>query len=88
MKYALNLAPDGRILSATYEEYASPNAVLVADLPSGETEAEQDIHNYLFVNGGYVYDPLPTVPDTEPPADVWAELDAAYREGVNAAYDQ
>ena len=31
------------------------------------------------------------IPDPEPePADddVWAELDAAYQEGVNAAYDQ
>lgn len=59
MKYALNLSEDGRILSATYENYAPADAVLVNALPTGETEAEKDISNWLYVDGAYVYDPLP-----------------------------
>ena len=58
MKYALNLAEDGRILSATYEEYASPENVLVDELPEG------DISEYLYVGGQYVHDPLP-IPEVE-----------------------
>lgn len=66
MKYALNLAADGRILSATYEQYAPADAVLVDELPTGETEAEQDIHNWRYQNGEYVYYPLPEPEPTEP----------------------
>ena len=58
-RYALNLAEDGRILSATYEEYAPAGAVAVEQLPEG------DIANYLYVDGQYVYDPLP-VPEEVP----------------------
>lgn len=58
MKYALNLADNGRILSVTYEEYAPADAVLVDELPEG------NVADYLFVNGEYVYDPIP-VPEVE-----------------------
>ena len=58
MKYALNLDIDGRILSATYEEYASENDVLVDELPEG------DISEYLYTEGQYVHDPLP-IPEVE-----------------------
>lgn len=61
MKYALNLAEDGRILSATYEEYAWEGNVLVDELPEG------DISEYLYVNGQYIHDPLPEPePDEQP----------------------
>lgn len=53
MKYALNLAEDGRILSATYEEYASVDAVLVDVLPEG------NIADYKYINGEYVHEPKP-----------------------------
>lgn len=58
MKYALNLADDGRILSATFAEYAPDGPVLVDELPEGNAA------DYLYVNGAYVYDPLP---EPEPP---------------------
>lgn len=58
MKYALNLAENGRILSATYEEYAPEDAVLVDELPEG------DISEYLYVDGRCVHDPLP-IPEVE-----------------------
>ena len=52
-KYALNLAEDNRILSATYEKYAHKNAILVTSLPDG------NLADYLYVDGEYVHDPLP-----------------------------
>lgn len=52
-KYALNLATDGRVLSATYETYAAPGMPVVEGLPDG------DITDYKYIDGSYVYDPLP-----------------------------
>lgn len=80
MKYALNLAEDGRILSATYPQYAPADAVTVDALPEG------DISDYRYVNGEYVYDPLPEPeqPAEETETTVWDELDAAYQEGVDS----
>ncbi len=51
MKYALNLAEDGRVLSVTLEEYAPVNAVLVDHIPEG------DISNFRYVNGTYIDEP-------------------------------
>lgn len=53
MKYALNLAEDKRILSATFEKYAVEGMPLVNELPDG------NITDYLYVDGAYVYAPLP-----------------------------
>lgn len=50
--FALNLAPDGRILSATYPQYAPHDAVLVDALPEG------DISEYLYLDGAYIYAPI------------------------------
>lgn len=58
MRYALNLADDGRILSATYAEFAPADAVLVEELPEGS------VVDYRYVDGEYVYDPIP-VPEVE-----------------------
>jgi hypothetical protein len=65
MKYALNLAEDGRILSATYEQYAPIGAVIVDALPDG------DISEYLYIDGAYIHDPLPEPeqPEAEPTTD-------------------
>ncbi|MBQ5658678.1 MAG: hypothetical protein IIV02_04010 [Peptococcaceae bacterium] len=59
-KYALNLADDKRILSATYEEYAT------ADMPIVETLPEGNISDYLYVDGEYIYEPLPEPEPVEP----------------------
>ena len=53
MMYALNLAEDGRILSATYSKFAPADAVIVDELPDG------DITEYRYEGGEFVYDPLP-----------------------------
>ena len=60
MIYALNLAEDKRILSATYDQYAPQSQPRVNSLPDG------DINDYLYINGEYVYDPLPIPPEPEP----------------------
>lgn len=64
MKYALNLAEDGRILSATYEEYAPADAVMVDELPKG------NIADYLYVDGEYIHEPIPVEPVEEKPSQL------------------
>ena len=63
MKYALNIGADGRILSATYEEFACKGMQIVDKLPDG------DISDYCYVNNEFVFNPIiapayePTVQD-------------------------
>lgn len=57
--YALNLDTDGRILSATYPQYATDDMPIVETLPDG------DIADYLYIDGKYVYEPLPKEEETE-----------------------
>lgn len=52
MKYALILAADGRICSATFQQYTGKDAILVGALPEG------DICDYRYVDGSFVYDPI------------------------------
>lgn len=54
--YALNLGAGGRVLSVTWPKYA-PN-----DAPKVETLPEGDTCDYLYVDGEFVYDPLPEEP--------------------------
>lgn len=60
VKYALNLSDEGRILSATFQKYASENMPIVDTLPDG------DISEYLYLDGEYIHDPLPL---PEPPKE-------------------
>lgn len=64
MKYALNLANDGRFLSATYPEYAPADAVIVETLPEG------DVSDYRYVDGEFIYDPLPIESVNEQPTQL------------------
>lgn len=68
MKYALNIAEDGRILSATFAKYAPSDAVQVDTLPEG------NVSDYLYLNGKYIHDPLPE-PDPEPVDEQPTQLD-------------
>ena len=63
MRYALNLAEDYRILSATEEKYAGEGQPIVDELPDG------DISEYRYIDSEYVYDPLPPPPAPEPSPD-------------------
>lgn len=60
MSYALQLTEDGRISYATPPRFASKTAVFVENLPEG------DIQDYLYINGEYVYSPIPKPPKQEP----------------------
>lgn len=62
MIYALNLDSNNRILSATYDQFAPPSQPRVSTLPTG------NITDYLYENGGYVYDPLPVPTEPKPTA--------------------
>ena len=64
MNYALNLAEDGRVLSVTFEKYAPVNAVIVEELPEG------DVSNYRYVDGEFIYDPVPVVEMEEQPTQL------------------
>ena len=52
MKYAINLAEDGRVLSATYEQFAAEGMPIVAELPDGE------LYDYIYSNGTYIFNPI------------------------------
>lgn len=56
--YALNLDTDGRILSVTYDEFATD------DMPRAETIPDGNVADYKYINNEYVYDPLPE-PESE-----------------------
>ena len=79
---ALNLSNDSRILSA-WSVLPNEN---YEGMPIVETLPEGNLPDYLYVNGEYIYDPLPRPETEEPPAEssVWDELDAAYQEGVDS----
>lgn len=54
MIYALNLDKiTKRCLSATYLEYAAPDAVFAEELPEG------NLPDYIYSDGIFIYDPLP-----------------------------
>lgn len=63
MKYALNLADDGRVLSVTREQYAPIGSVLMDELPDG------NVADYRYANGEYVYDPRPVPAVEKVPTD-------------------
>ena len=54
MVYALNLDPETyRVLSVTEDQYGAEGQPRVESFPEG------DISDYLYVNGEFVYSPLP-----------------------------
>lgn len=83
--YALNLDTDGRILSACICLEGQTYENVVEALPDGD-----DITDYKYIDGSYVYDPLPKPqpPDPDPTGSVtyatYDELAVAIREGVNS----
>jgi hypothetical protein len=54
MKYALNLSEDYHILSASFcNKFTPEDAIRVDVLPEG------NIIDYKYINGEYVYEPIP-----------------------------
>ena len=61
VRHGLTLDEDGRIVSAVPQRYAPDGAVIVDKLPDG------DVSEYRYVDGEYIYDPLPTPEPEEQP---------------------
>ena len=77
--YAITLNEEKRILRATDEKFAAEDDILV------ETSPEDDISDYKYIDGEFVYDPLPKPPEPVPVEYVtYDELAAAIKEGVNS----
>lgn len=79
-RYGLVLDDNNRIIDAPVQRHAPVGAIIVDKLPEG------NLFDYLYIDGEYVYDPLPRPEpvDPEPDRSVWDELDAAYQEGVDS----
>lgn len=78
IKYALKTDEDNRIIEFTFDTYADDTYTLVDSAPN---------HYWgdcLFIDGEYIYDPLPR-PEPEPTSEyvTYDELAEAIREGVN-----
>lgn len=59
-RYGLVLNEDNRIMDAPAQRYAPKGTIIVDKLPDG------DFHDYLYIDGKYVYDPLPEPEQPEP----------------------
>lgn len=59
-RYGLILDEDYRIIDAPAQRYAPTSSIIVEKLPEG------DFHDYLYIDGKYVYDPLPKPEQPEP----------------------
>lgn len=75
--FALNLNSDNRILSACVVLPSTP-----ADLPRVDTLPEGDVNDWLFVDGEFVSDPIPT-PDTALRASANYEAGTVFTEDGN-----
>lgn len=86
-RYGLVLDEDSRIISAPVQRYAPDSAIIVDNLPEG------DSRDYLYIDGQYIYDPLPEPEQPEPDpsletrvtaveSDV-ADLTAAIKKGLS-----
>ena len=70
MKFALNVAEDGRVLSVTYPEYAPEDALLVDEIPDG------DVSDYIYKDGKFVHEPLPKNEQQEEQPTHWDRIEA------------
>lgn len=75
MIYAIKVdSKTNRILYADYTKYVPEHLlseyILVGTLPTGETDKEKDITNYLYINGEYIYNPLPKEEVVEAPSQL------------------
>ena len=81
MTYALNLDVDGRILSATYPQYASENAVMVDILP------DRNLSDYLYSNGEFMYQPI-SDQEEKPPTPTMEERLSSVESDVAALKEE
>lgn len=60
VRHGLILDENNRILSAVAQRYAPADAIIVDKLPDGEYT------DYLYIDGEYIYDPLPIHDEPDP----------------------
>lgn len=76
---------DGTEEEPNIVEYFQSASVFATD---ADYDKQMDFAKAEAYNGEIIVEEIPD-PEPEPAGDdVWVELDAAYQEGVNAAYDQ
>lgn len=81
--YVLNIDKEtNRILSA----WVVLEDMDYGDMPRVDTLPENGVSNYLWIDGEYVYDPLPEPVEPEPTGEAITadEMASAIMEGVNA----
>lgn len=82
IRYAVNIDDKKRIQRITYEKYKDEESIVTDTIPEGNAS------DYKYIDGSYVYDPLPKPdPKPEPQGAEYAtydELAAAIKEGVNS----
>lgn len=66
--YALKLAEDGRILAIMSQRYQSEQTPLVEDYPQEIKDGYS--HDYRYVDGDWIYDPIPRQKDADNLYDV------------------
>ena len=69
--YAINIDKNNRVLRVTFEEFAEPDSILVENrpedlIPEDASFKEKNARNYLYIDGEYIYDPLPEPEPIEP----------------------
>lgn len=84
------LDDDGNPVMTTEEYTDFETYTVTEEYTEQEMVTEQEPYGVMTVTKwtpGEMPEPAP-VPEPEPEPTVWDELDAAYQEGVNAAYDE
>lgn len=70
----LDIGPDNRVTGVRYPKFAEPGDTVVDNLPDG------DPLDYKYVDGRFVYDPLPKPPEPEPEPPISEQLAALRNE--------
>lgn len=76
--YALRLDSNGRVLEVMDIRYRTEATPVVDNYPEGL------IYDYRYADGEWIYDPVSVPSQPEPSDNVWDDLAAAIREGVNS----
>ena len=79
--YVLKLAEDGRILGILDSQYQTAQTPLIEDYP--QEVKDGNACDYRYVDGQWIYDPLPRPNGEGTQFVTWAELETALKEGVN-----
>jgi len=58
--YAIGLDENNRVTHVNLQEFMNDDDVLVDDLPNASTDKERDLSNWLYIDGCFQYDPLPS----------------------------